>query len=206
LLLAFALPATAMDILVLGLFKDMAILRIDGTQHKLRAGQASPEGVKLISASSDEAVLEIDGKRASYALGSHTSVGGGYAVQPDKAQAQIWPRNGMYLTPGSVNGQPVNFLVDTGATWVAMNSGHAKRLGIDFRVRGQKSQAATASGVAAVWLVPLDRVKVGAIELRNVEGAVLEGDSPREILLGMSFLRRVEMLRQGEMMLLKKRF
>ena len=64
----------AADIVVLGLFRDMAILRVDGTQYKLRTGETSPEGIKLISANSDEAVLEINGRRESYKLGSHTSL------------------------------------------------------------------------------------------------------------------------------------
>ena len=110
------------------------------------------------------------------------------------------------MTPGSINRQPVHFMVDTGATWVAMNSHEARRLGIDYRVNGNRSMVSTANGIVPVFLVNLDQVKVGDIVLSNVKGAVLEGSSPEQILLGNSFLNRVEMQRSGEMMLLKKKW
>lgn len=115
-------------------------------------------------------------------------------------------QHGMYSVAGSVNNQPVNFLVDTGATWVAMNSATARRLGIDFRYKGTQGWVNTANGPAKTYKVMLDRVRVGEIELSNVEGAVLDGSSPHEILLGMSFLNRVEMQRQGELLLLRKKW
>src|SRR5690606_10002898 len=96
-----------------------------------------------------------------------------------------------YWVAGSIGGHPVQFLVDTGATSVAMNEGQARRLGIDYRVQGSPMVAGTAGGNVRAWRVKLDRVKVGGIEVLGVEGAVLEGDSPTEVLLGMSFLSRV---------------
>ena len=195
--------AQAEDILVMGLFKDMAILTIDGKKRKLRVGQTSPEGVKLISANSEEAVLEIQGKHETYQLGSQIST---RFIQDKKAIAQIWPTQGMYLTSGSINGQPVDFLIDTGASWVAMNSHHARRLGIDYRYLGIQSWAGTANGRARVYIVKLKKVTVGEIELHNVDGAVMDGGSPTTILLGNSFLNRLEMSRKGEMLMLKKNF
>ena len=193
----------AEDILVMGLFKDMAILTIDGKQRKLRVGQTSPEGVKLISANSEEAVLEIQGKRETYQLGSHIST---RFIQDKKAIAQIWPTQGMYLTSGSINGQAVDFLIDTGASWVAMNANHARRLGIDYRYVGIKSWAGTANGRVRVYIVKLKKVTVGEIELHNIDGAVMEGNSPTTILLGNSFLNRLEMSRKGVMLMLKKNY
>ncbi len=191
-------------ILVLGLFKDRAIIRIGEKQHILRVGEKSPEGVKLIEADSEKAVLEFKGKKDTYFLGQHVSRH--FKKAEVKGEATIWPVNGMYMVAGAINGHPVKFMVDTGATWVSMNSHHAKRIGLDYRVSGKRSSVSTASGVEQVFVLNLDRVKVGDIELHHVEAAVLEGRSPTDILLGMSFLDRVEIQRKGRMMLLKKKW
>ena len=98
------------------------------------------------------------------------------------------------------NGRPVDFVVDTGANLVALSGRQAQRLGIDVRVVGTPSQTITASGVAAAHLVNLSRVKVGDIELRGVEGIVIDGDYPPITLLGMSFLNRLNMRKDGQVM------
>jgi len=197
----------AAEIVVLGLFKDAVILRADGKQYKLNKGESTPQGIKLISSNSDNAVLEINGKRTNYALGSHISASGGVKNSAGKKvdEARIWPLRGMYSTAGSINGQVVYFLVDTGATFVSMSSEQAKRLGIDYHYKGEPSTASTANGVVRIFRVNLDMVKVDDIELRNVQGAVIEGNSSREVLLGMSFLRRTKIEYHGDMMLLKKK-
>ena len=193
----------AADIIVLGLFKGRAIVNIDGTQRTLKIGKTSPEGVKLISADSQFAILEVDGKQQEFKLGRH--VGTSFKSK-ENAEAKIMPVNGMYTTAGFINGRPVNFLVDTGATWIAMNANQARSLGINFRYTGKRGMASTANGVAPIYRITLKKVKVGEIELTNVEAGVLEGSSPSEVLLGNSFLNRVEMQRQGQVMLLRQKF
>lgn len=202
-LLVLVLPAYGDDILVLGLFKDTVILRINDVQHKLRKGQTSPEGYKLISADSDQAVLEINGHHQSYSLGTHSrtiSTSSGKTL----SEARIWSNRGMFTTKGSINGMPVNFLVDTGASWVAMSAAQAKQLGINYRYVGRKGMANTASGVAETYIVNLKSVKVGSIELNQIEGAVIEGPGPKAVLLGMSFLSKVRMQQEGKLLLLEK--
>lgn len=193
----------AADIIVLGLFKGRAIVNIDGKRRTLKIGKPSPEGVTLISADSDVAVLEIEGEQQEYKLGRH--VGTSFKNKKN-AEAKIMPVNGMYSITGFINGQAVKFLVDTGATWIAMNSHQARSLGINFRYTGKRAMVSTANGVAPVYRITLDKVRVGEIELTNVEAGVLEGNSPSEVLLGNSFLNRVEMQRQGQVMLLKQKF
>ena len=190
---------------VLGLFKDRAVIQIGTQQRLLRAGQTSPEGVTLISASPREAVLEGAGERGTYALGSRISTE--FASAEDRGPTvQLWPgADGMYTTTGTINGLPVTFLVDTGATKVAMNANMAKRLGIDYRVVGKPSMAATASGVIQSYDVVLQRVTVGEIELSGIEAGVIDGPHPQEVLLGMSFLERLDMSRKGKLLELHKR-
>lgn len=204
-LLSVTAPAGAVSkISIAGLFKDTAIVVIDGTRRLLRSGDTSPEGVTLISATSKEAVLEIDGEQKRYGLGGQ--IDGSYE-RPARATVRIWPTpNRMYAVLGSINGYPVDFIVDTGATLVSMSGREAKRLGIDYRVVGTPGHSSTASGIAKIYLVNLARVKVGDIELRNVQGAVHDGDFPPATLLGMSFLGRLNMNQNGQVLELQKKF
>ena len=194
---------SATEIMVLGLFKNKAIVNIDGKQRTLKKGKKSPEGVILVFADSDSAILEVDGKEQEFKLGRQVSTN---FKQKILSEAKIIPVNGMYSTVGFINGQQVEFLVDTGATWVAMNAQQARSLGINFRYIGKRGHVSTANGIAPVYRVTLNKVRVGEIELTNVAAGVLEGDSPRQVLLGNSFLNRVEMQRQGQVMLLKQKF
>jgi aspartyl protease family protein len=186
------------DIEVKGLFKDAAILVIDGRQRLLRAGQESPEGVRLVSADSTGAVIEVAGEQRPLALGR--SISGAFAP-PARRTVRLWPTpNAMYIASGSINGRAMEFVVDTGATLVSINAGQARRLGIDFRVTGEPAVSQTAAGPARVYLVRFDRVRLGDIELRNVGGAVHDGDFPEVALLGMSFLGQLDLRREGLML------
>ncbi|NIR58755.1 MAG: TIGR02281 family clan AA aspartic protease, partial [Gammaproteobacteria bacterium] len=74
---------------------------------------------------------------------------GGTFERPEQVTVRIWPTpNRMYTVLGSINGYPVDFIVDTGATLVSMSGREARRLGIDYRVIGKPSQSSTASGIA----------------------------------------------------------
>jgi len=194
----------AMDVRVVGLFTDRAVLLIDGQQRLLKVGQSSPEGVRLLSASSESALLLIDGEEVSARLDGRVSA----AKRPVADQeVQVWRNTtGMYTTVGSINGLPVSFLLDTGATQVAMNASQARRLGIDFHVIGTPAEVTTASGVERAWLVLLDSVKVGELEVRNVPAVVLEGAQPKVTLLGMSYLGRMEISNDGHLMTLRKKY
>jgi aspartyl protease family protein len=200
-----ATEAVAVEkIVVLGLFRDRAILSVDGVQRVLAAGETSPEGVLLVSADSSAAVLEIDGKRTSYFLGSHIT--SEFAAPAQGSTILIAPdAQGMYRVNGSINGFQAAFIVDTGATLIAMNRSDAARIGIDYRLDGEESQAATASGVDRVYLVTLDSVRVGDIELAEVAAAVHDGDFPLVILLGNSFLNRVDLQREGRLLEIREK-
>lgn len=173
------------------LFDGRAMLSIDGTQRMLRVGQTSPEGVKLLGANAREAVIEIAGKR--YTLAPGRASGGGFAAPERKRVAIQRGARHEYLVPGTVNGLQVQFMVDTGATVIAMSSTEARRLGLDFRLHGSPAMVQTAGGVVPAWSVTLDRVEVSGILVRNVAATVIEGRYPERMLLGMSWLGRVSM-------------
>lgn len=200
-----AAPAGAANVSVVGLFSGKALVTINGGGQKLlKAGDKTPEGVKLISADSNQAVLEIDGKQQSLGLGQGVSTGG---VQGDQGRASAILTadiQGHFIVTGSINGQSAKFLVDTGASSVSMGADVAKRLGIPYQ-KGKRALMSTANGVTQVYLVSLNNVKVGDISLNGVEGTVHETTMP-VVLLGMSFLNRVDMKREGASMVLTKRF
>lgn len=195
--MAFAID----NIVVLGLSKGKALINVDGKQHMLSLGQISPEGVRLIKANVNEAELEVAGKRDVYPLGQHISSN---FIPAAETVVHIARNNfGMYTTTGAINSRLVNFLVDTGATSIALNAGEAKRLGIEYRL-GKPMQVSTASGTAQAFGMRLKSVKVGAIELRDVDAVVVDGSSPEIVLLGMSFLGRLNVQHQGQLLVLKQ--
>lgn len=190
---------------VVGLFPNAAVLLVDGQRKLVRAGQTGPGGVKVISANSKGAVLEIGGVQRDYALSREYNQAA--SGEPQRAQLSISRGAGNhYWIAGSIEGHPVQFLVDTGATSVAMNEGQARRLGIDYRVSGRPMVASTAGGNIRAWSIKLDSVKVGGLEVLGVEAAVLEGDAPTEVLLGMSFLSRVRWREENGVLLLESKF
>lgn len=201
-----AVPVLAVeDVVVMGLFGEKAVLTIDGKRRSLSVGERSPEGVVLVAvdAERNEATLEIDGKRDVYGLGMHIS--GGYTT-PAATEISLWADSmGMFNVAGSINGLSVDFLVDTGATTIAMNSQQAKRLGIDYLYKGQQINVSTASGNEIGYLIKLKTVKVRELELREVEAIVMDGEHPEQALLGMSFLGKLEMNRSGNHMVLRKK-
>lgn len=188
-LLLAAMPVGALEIQVQMLAEGRALLQIDGKQRMLRDGASSPEGVLLVSANQQAAVIEVDGKRQSLKLNRQIST----AFSPaQKAEVRIASSyGGHYVTPGRINGMPVNFMVDTGATSVSMNYLEAERLGIDYR-GGTPITVSTANGRAQKFQVTLNRVAVGDIELHQVSAIVSPTRSPEVILLGNSYLGKVD--------------
>ena len=192
-------------IVINGLFKNKAIVTIDGKQRVLKKGKVSPEGALLVESNSKEAIIEVNGQQQTYTLGSH--IGGNFAPPTEGKKLILAPDSGgMYNVSGTINGSHVSFVVDTGATLVSMNSNVAKKLGIDYKLTGREGQSYTASGKSKIYIINLKKVKVGDIELHNVKGAVHEGNFPVITLLGMSFLGKLDMKREGRIMELQKKY
>lgn len=196
--------AGATDVNVIGLTSGKAVVTINGGKARtLNAGEIGPDKVKLISATTDAAVFEIGGQRQTLRIGQ--SISANYAPAGVATVTLAADGRGHFAPDGSINGRPVKFLVDTGATMISMSNEEAKRLGIDY-LQGETGYSSTANGVVAVYHIKLDTVKVGDILLNNVDGLVHEGNNLDIVLLGMSFLNRVEMRRDGGNMTLIKRY
>ncbi|PTQ87541.1 retropepsin-like aspartic protease family protein [Agitococcus lubricus] len=179
------------DLSVLGLFADRAILKIDGETKLLKVGETYND-IKLVAVNAQEARLKIGNKEHTLGLGQDR--GGIQTQQSEKAFVELSPNAfNQYRVNGVINGNIVEFLVDTGANTVSMSRNQAKRLGIDFRRIGQEGASRTASGVIKSWRVLLNKIKVGGITVQAVEATVRDLDSDEPILLGMSFLGQVRL-------------
>ncbi|MCH9670175.1 MAG: retroviral-like aspartic protease family protein [Gammaproteobacteria bacterium] len=196
--------AADLAIQVMALFENKAVVLIDGKRRLLNRGAPSPEGVVLIEADSRSALLEIGGQQRRFELGRRIATN--FDPPAGGAMVRIWPTpSGMFTVNGSINGFPVSFLVDTGATYVAMNRGAARRLGIDYLVEGVRGRASTANGVVDSYAVKLDKIRVGSIQLRDVDASVIDGDHPTVVLLGNSFLNRLNIERTGKALIIRER-
>ena len=207
-LLLFPSWAGALDVQVIALTNGKATVVIDGGKARtLAAGQSTPEGVRLISATSESALLEVQGQRRTLALGTSyrtatvtesTSVGNRVVLAADT--------QGHFIVSGLINGNAsVRFLVDTGASVVSISTDDARRAGINY-MAGERAYSQTASGIAPVYRVKLDTLKIGDITIHNVDAAVHTSGQLPIGLLGMSFLNRMEMKRDGTMLTLTRRF
>jgi aspartyl protease family protein len=203
LLAAASGAASASDIALIGVIgRKAAVLALDGGDPKtVKLGQTW-NGITVLEVQHDNATISVDGQKRVLQRGAH------YRGVPPAASREpvVLPADGRghFFAEGLVNGVPLRFLVDTGASMVMLPADDARRLGIDY-LGAPKTRVQTAAGPISAYLVTLDRVKVGAIELNGIDGIVVDqgGQMP---LLGMSFLNRVEMRRNGDSMTLIRRF
>lgn len=205
-LLLAAPGASATDVNVIGLTAGKAVLVIDGGKPRtLTVGQTTPEKIRLISATTEEAVVEVEGKRRTLQLGQRIS--GGSAMSADAQRATLTSDGrGHFFATAAINGVSMKFIVDTGASVVTIGTDDAKRAGILY-LSGQKSLLQTANGVAPAYRVKFDTVRLGDITLNNVDGVVVDGNALGGVgLLGLSFLNRTEMRRDGDTMTLTRRY
>ena len=196
--------ATAVRITARALFDGKAMLEIDGRQRLLNAGQRSPEGVLLLAATPDHAQIEVAGTQ--HRIGLDRSIGASFSPAAAPRSLLLAPAgDGHYYVDGAINGTGIRFVIDTGASTIAINRQDARRIGLLYRVDGQPMLVETASGQARAYRVRLKSVKARTIEQKDIEGIVIDGDYPSTALLGQSFLNRLDMTREGVMMELRER-
>jgi aspartyl protease family protein len=194
--------AHAANINVTGLFKDHAMVVIDGAKPHVMAVGETAQGARLLSANAQSAVFEVDGKHRELTMGQSYSGGS----SSTKASANLTADSrGQFFTIGTINGSSVNFVVDTGATAVTISTQEAERLGVNYR-NGQRGATSTANGITTAYHVIFNNIRVGGISLNMVSGMVVEGGGLPFALLGMSFLNQTNMQRDGNTMTLTQRY
>jgi aspartyl protease family protein len=195
--------ASAQSVSFSGHMGYRALLVIDGVPRSLSVGSAVA-GVQLISVNPSEAVIDIAGKRQTLALGgspvslatTHSAGSGTQIVLPVAD-------GGHFVTAGSINGKAVQFMVDTGATTIALSAVEADRIGLKYK-DGERLTGNTANGTVSGYRTSLGVVRVGDVQVYNVDAAVLPMPMPH-VLLGNSFLNRFQMKRDNERMTLDKK-
>jgi aspartyl protease family protein len=197
--------ASAQSVALQGMLGAKALLIVDGGAPRTVGPGDSHQGVKVVSTSGDQAVLEINGKRHTLRVGdAPASVGASGNTARGNRIVLTAGTGGHFMTQGAINGRAVQFMVDTGATMIALGAADAERLGLNYRA-GQQGQISTANGVASAWKMSLNSVRIGDVEVYNVDAVVSPQPMPY-VLLGNSFLTRFQMRRENDQMVLERRF
>lgn len=204
-LLALAAAVAAQTVSLQGMLGPRALLVIDGGQPRSVAPGETQQGVKVLSTAGDEAVVEIKGRRHTLRIGdSQVSVGAsGFAGNGNKIVLTAGT-GGHFLSQGTINGRAVQFIVDTGASTVGLGVAEAERVGLNYKA-GRQVRLQTANGSIPGWLVKLSSVRVGEVEIHEVDAVVSTASMPY-VLLGNSFLSHFQMRRDNEQMVLERRF
>lgn len=206
LLLALACAgAGAQSVALQGMLGSKALLIVGGAPPKSVAPGETHQGVKVISTAGDQAVVEIEGRRHTLRVGdAPASVGGGGGGARGNRIVLPAGSGGHFHAQGAINGRAVNFMVDTGATAVALSADYAQRVGLNYQ-GARRVQMSTANGLTTAWLVKLSSVRIGDVEVYEVDAVVSQQPMPF-VLLGNSFLNRFEMKRNNDQMILERRY
>lgn len=198
--------ALAQSVAMTGGMGRKALLVINGGAPKAMAAGDEAQGVKVVSVGAEQAVVEVKGKRQTVRLGeAPVSIGGGLGGGANGTQIVLSAGlGGHFITQGQINGRSTQFMVDTGATSVAMGQDEARRLGINFE-NATQIHGTTANGRVVAYQVNLTSLRIQDVEVFNVEAAVLPQPMPH-ILLGNTFLTRFQMKRDNDTLTLTKRF
>lgn len=201
--LLLPLSVGATNIEIKALFSGKAYLSVDGKMKLLGKGD-SFQSVRLLEANGRYALLKLpDGSEKKMYLNDriHQSF-----KKPDRSKLTLYHDDqGMFEVSGSINGRSTRFLLDTGATAVTLSGAEAAKLGIDIQ-SAPRGYVTTASEQAAARFVTLSSVKIGDIQVPNVDAVIIEGDQPDMALLGMTFLQHLRLQRNGASMVLEKKY
>lgn len=196
--------AQAQSVTLTGTIGSRAILIVNGGAPKTLAIGETFQGVKLVSLQGEQATVEAGGKRVALRMDTPVSIGGGGTGGGGTRIVLPMSSGGHFMAQGAINGRAVSFMLDTGATTIAMSAADAQRIGLDFS-KGQPVRMNTANGVAPGYRLRLDSVRVGDVEVYDVDAIVSQQPMPY-ILLGNSFISRFSMRRDADQMVLEKRF
>lgn len=204
LLLLCGTAAAQQAVALQGMLGRKALLIIDGAPPKAVAPGETHQGVTVLSTAGDQAWVEFGGQRQQLRVGEAPASVGGSGHPRGNTIVLPASSGGHFFAQGSINGRATQFVVDTGASSVAIGLPEARRLGIDWQA-GRPGRSATANGVVTTWQVKLASVRIGDVEVHEVDAAVLPQEMPY-VLLGNSFLNRFQMRRDHHQLVLQRRY
>ncbi|QEA11777.1 retropepsin-like aspartic protease family protein [Comamonas flocculans] len=195
-------PLCAQELQLAGILGAKALLVAGSGAPRAVAAGESFAGARVLSVGRDEVLIEAGGQRRQLRLGQ-APVSIGERSAPGRRLVLQADAGGHFTDEGSINGRPVRFMVDTGATTVALGRAEAERLGIRVQA-GEPVRMHTANGTATGWRVRLDSVRIGPLQQSGVVAIVVQQPMPY-VLLGNSFLKPYEMARKGSELTLLQR-
>ena len=198
-----AQQAQQANVRVLALFKDKALVQINGERHLMKKGQTIDD-VTLVSSSGRGAVIQL-GDEPPRSVGLNQGISSAFKKRDSNKHTIYANSVGMFHVDGLINGRMTRFVLDTGATFVSISQQEADKLGLSYRT-APRMRLVTASGEVEAWNIQLGSVKVGSIRLPQVGAVVLPGSKPETALLGMSFLKHLKMQRNGSAMILQQKY
>lgn len=196
-----AAMAAGQSIALAGVLGSKALLVVDGSAPRAVGPGETHQGVKVLSVTRDEATVEVQGAKRLLRLGESPVALG--TSGSGKRITLMADNRGHFVNTGFINGKPMKYMVDTGASVVAIGRPDAERMGIPFQ-QGQAVFMSTANGMAQGWRVRLDSMRLGDVEVLGVDAVVMPEGMPF-VLLGNSFLASFQMTRTNEQMVLEKR-
>ena len=196
--------AAGSSVMLTGTIGSRAILIVNGAPPKTVAVGETFQGVKLVSLQAEQAVVELEGKRVNLRMDTPVSIGGGGGTGGGSRIVLPADSRGHFMTQGAINGRPVTFMLDTGATSIALSADDAQRIGLDYS-KGQRIQISTANGMSSGYRLRLRSVRVGDVEVYDIDAIVSPQPMPF-VLLGNSFINRFSMRRDADQMVLEKRY
>ena len=211
LMLAFAASlaaggALAQSVALQGMLGTKALLIVDGSAPRSVAPGETHQGVRVVSTTGDQAVVEFAGRRQTLRVGEAPASVGGKGGGPVRGSRIVLTAGtgGHFMAQGTINGRAAHFMVDTGASLIGMGASEAERLGLNYKT-GERGMISTANGVAPAWKMKLGSVRVGDVEVFDVDAVISPQPMPY-ILLGNSFLTRFQMKRENDQMVLERRY
>jgi aspartyl protease family protein len=204
-LLLALLPAlaAAQSVQLAGQMGRKALLVIDGQTVTLGVGETRA-GVTLRGIDGQQAQVEWGGRTSTLTVGgAPVSIGRGAGGVGGRSIVLPVGPGGHFLTAGQINGRTVQFMVDTGATTIALGQAEADQIGLDYK-QGRRAMMNTAGGAVPGYVITLSAVTVGEVTVANVQAVVMPASMPY-VLLGNSFLSRFQMRRENDVMRLDLR-
>jgi aspartyl protease family protein len=198
--------AQAQSVALAGLLGSKALLVIDAHPPRAMAAGDEFQDVKVVAVTADGATVDIKGVRRTMRMGEAPVSVGGRGRNSTAGGRQVVLQSdsrGHFIQSGTINGKTIEYMVDTGASTVAIGRSDADRIGLDYK-SAARVQMGTANGVALGWRLKLDSVRIGDVEVMNVEATITPQPMPY-VLLGNNFLSEFKMTRTRDQMVLEKR-
>jgi aspartyl protease family protein len=203
-LCALCAVANAQSVVLTGILGSKALLLVDGKPPKSVGAGESYLGVKVLSVAGETAVVDVAGRRVTLKMGDSPTQVGAKGPAGGNRIVLTADSQGHFFTPGRINNQQMQFMVDTGASYISMSIAEADRMGIDYK-KGQPVGMSTANGMVQGYRVRLSAVRVGDVQLTELEAVVTPASMPY-VLLGNNFLTQFQMTRMNDQMVLERRY